>query len=305
MTVSCKYLDQVKLLVEILPYVSEEPRFALKGGTAINLFYREMPRLSVDIDLTWLPVGDRSDSLRYINNAFNRIVELVKRNDPKIKAMLTLAQNNNPKLYVERGQSTIKIEASTVIRGTVLPSHIMAISTTASRQFKKITMRVVSFEDAYGGKICAALDRKHPRDLFDIMVLYENEQISETLFNVFMVYLASSSRPIHELLSPTKPVQEDCYDSRFKGIDNRKTPLSTLIDTGYQLHEDIRSRLTGSIATFLLSLHDAEPDFGLIGLPNAIQLPAVRWKQYNLKKLLHINPQKHAEQRRALENLII
>lgn len=57
------YEAQVALLVRILPYVAKEEVFALKGGTAINLFYRDFPRLSVDIDLTYLPMKDRSDSL--------------------------------------------------------------------------------------------------------------------------------------------------------------------------------------------------------------------------------------------------
>jgi predicted nucleotidyltransferase component of viral defense system len=52
------YRKQVKLLIRILPFIAEEDCFALKGGTAINLFVRNMPRLSVDIDLTYLPVLD-------------------------------------------------------------------------------------------------------------------------------------------------------------------------------------------------------------------------------------------------------
>ncbi len=69
------------------------------------------------------------------------------------------------------------------------------------------------------------------------------------------------------------------------------------------LYADIRSRLEGRIAAFLLSLHDAEPDFGLIGLPEAAKLPAVRWKLLNLEKLRQANPRKHDAQRTALENL--
>jgi hypothetical protein len=53
-----RYAERVKLLVEILPTLAKEKRFALKGGTAINLFEHDLPRLSIDIDLTWLPLGD-------------------------------------------------------------------------------------------------------------------------------------------------------------------------------------------------------------------------------------------------------
>jgi len=63
------YYQQVVLLLDVLPIVGQETCFALKGGTAINLFVRNLPRLSVDIDLTYLPVQDRTTSLREVGSA--------------------------------------------------------------------------------------------------------------------------------------------------------------------------------------------------------------------------------------------
>ena len=76
-----------------------------------------------------------------------------------------------------------------------------------------------------------------------------------------------------------------------------------LAETGRRLHADIGSRLHGDVAAFLLSLHDAEPNFRLLGLPDAADLPAVRWKLVNLQRLRDTNPGKHAAQRAALERL--
>jgi predicted nucleotidyltransferase component of viral defense system len=59
-----RYRKQVQLLVRVLPLVDVETCFALKGGTAINLFYRELPRLSVDIDLLYIPRDDRDTALK-------------------------------------------------------------------------------------------------------------------------------------------------------------------------------------------------------------------------------------------------
>lgn len=73
------YAAQVALLVRALPLVADEPHFALKGGTAINLFYRDMPRLSVDIDLTYLPLDDRTTALANISDAFGRLVDRAPR----------------------------------------------------------------------------------------------------------------------------------------------------------------------------------------------------------------------------------
>jgi len=77
------YKKQVRLLLDVLPEVGKEECFAMHGGTAINLFVRDMPRLSVDIDLTYIPIEERSESLKGINDALIRIkgrIETIKQN---------------------------------------------------------------------------------------------------------------------------------------------------------------------------------------------------------------------------------
>ena len=81
-----RYLAQVGLLLTVLPEIARETAFALKGGTAINLFYRDLPRLSVDLDLTWLPVADRRSSLREIDAALDRITAAIARRYPRFGA---------------------------------------------------------------------------------------------------------------------------------------------------------------------------------------------------------------------------
>ncbi len=88
METSEPYRRQVALLVRILPFVVEEDCFAVKGGTAINLFLRDLPRLSVDIDLTYLPVADRATSLAEIDNAMKRIA--IRISDSLSKTRFTL-----------------------------------------------------------------------------------------------------------------------------------------------------------------------------------------------------------------------
>ena len=72
------FYRQVVLLVELLPLVAREPCFALKGGTAINLFIRNLPRLSVDIDLTYLPIQERDNSLAHIDDALRRLGSMIE-----------------------------------------------------------------------------------------------------------------------------------------------------------------------------------------------------------------------------------
>ena len=299
-----RYLAQVRLLANVLPNVAAETAFALKGGTAINLFYRNMPRLSVDIDLTWLPAGDRSSSLREIDSTLNRIATSIIHRNPDVTARpVGGGGNGGTRIVVTRGRVQIKIETSPVARGAVLPARTMMASDSVTEQFGFIEMKVLSFEDLYAGKLVATLDRQHPRDLFDVKLLYENEGLTDDLFRVFMVYVAGSRRPMHELLAPAAPLPDGWYDNEFAGMTRDAVSPEALIETGRRLREDIGKRLTGGIATFLLSLHDADPDFALIGLPAAAELPAVRWKVINLERLKQANPDKHAAQRNALENL--
>ena len=300
-----RYVAQVRLLVDMLPEVAAESDFALKGGTAINLFYRNLPRLSVDIDLTWLPVADRTASLREIDSALNRIVTSTNRNKPRITVIRPMGGgNNDTKILVRRDRVQIKIETSPVARGTVFPPKQMEASESVMEQFGFVESHVLAFEDLYAGKLVAALDRQHPRDLFDVKLLYENEGLTDKLFRTFLVYVSGSRRPMHELLAPVLPYWGDRYETEFTGMTRNPVSSEALLETGRYLHSDIRARLAGRVADFLLSLHDAQPDFGLIGLPEAVELPSVRWKLLNLENLKTTNPVKHAMQRNALEQLL-
>ena len=92
-----RYVAQVRLLVDVLPDIAKESAFALKGGTAINLFYRDMPRLSVDVDLTWLPVGDPSrprDSSRSAVRGFDRLSAVDAGRRPALRPLHPVRANS-------------------------------------------------------------------------------------------------------------------------------------------------------------------------------------------------------------------
>ena len=299
-----RYVAQARLLVAVLPDIAKEPAFALKGGTAINLFYRDMPRLSVDVDLTWLPDGDRASALNGIGTALDRIGARIAARNPRFTVHgIAGGGGSHTRIVVRRDRVQIKIETSPVARGTVFPAQPMVASEAVAAQFGFVEANVLAFEDLYAGKLVAALDRQHPRDLFDVKLLYENEGLTDDLFRVFMVYVAGSRRPMHELLTPSTQARDETYDEEFAGMTRVTAPREALVEAARRLYEDIGSRLTGSVASFLVSLHDAEPDFGLIGLSEASELPAVRWKLVNLKRLKRANPGKHSAQRDALERL--
>lgn len=114
------YEARVAMLVRILPHIAEEDTFALKGGTAINLFYRDLPRLSVDIDLTYLPVKDRAESLAEINEAMDRIATAIEHgirgaHTQRIKG----GGGGATRVLARLNGAEIKIETSPVSRGVV------------------------------------------------------------------------------------------------------------------------------------------------------------------------------------------
>jgi hypothetical protein len=298
------YAEQVRLLVQSLPIIARESVFALKGGTAINLFYRDMPRLSVDIDLTYLPIEDRATSLRGIDEALGRIVDGLSQGHRDMRIQrIAGGGNNETRILIGNGRAQIKIETSPVMRGTVIPPRLMQVAEAVEDEFGFAEMQVLSFEDLFGGKLHAALDRTHPRDLYDVKLLYDHEGLTYDLFRVFLVYVACSGRPMHELLGADRPSQTDLYTQEFAGMARDPVSLEQLEEARERLVSDIRDRLRGNVAAFLLSLHDAQPDFNLIGLPQAEDLPDVRWRCLNLERLKSDNPDKHAEQRLRLEAL--
>lgn len=196
-----RYTTQVRLLVRALPLIAEESAFALKGGTAINLFHRDMPRLSVDADLVYLPKKARQESLAEMRMALERIMQRAERRIPGASIRIS-QQPEELRLLLQQGTATVKVETSPVIRGTVHPPVIGRIRPSVEEEFGFAEMATVTFEDLYAGKLVAALDRQHPRDLYDVKLLLDNEGISNELFRTFLVYVASSSRPPHELLAP-------------------------------------------------------------------------------------------------------
>ena len=205
---------------------------------------------------------------------------------------------------VQRGATTVKVETSPVTRGVVFEPEIKRVAPAVEDEFGFAETRLVAFEDLYAGKLHAALDRQHPRDLFDVKLLYENEGITDDLFRAFLIYVASSGRPPHELLNPNLTPLSNVYEAEFSGMTVDAVSVADLEHVRVRLIKDVRSRLTGNAARFLRTLVDGEPDFDAIDLASAADLPAVQWKLQNILKLRDTNLEKHAAQSKSLKALL-
>jgi len=298
------YLAQVRLLMRLLPVVSTESAFALKGGTAINLFYRDMPRLSVDIDLAYLPIEERATSLHAIDAAFDRIMAQINKLPGVTATRIAGGGGGDTRILANADGVTVKIETSPVMRGAIGKPRLMRTTDAVEDAFGFVATNVLAFDDLYAGKLHAALDRQHPRDLFDIKLLYDNEGLTDDLFRVFLVYAACSSRPMHELLAPNEKDIAEGFAHEFAGMTAEPVNINALLSVRKRMIDDIQARLNGNAAEFLRTLQAAEPDFTLIGLPQAADLPAIKWKLLNLKKLMIDNPDKYRAQSEALNAII-
>jgi len=289
------YRAQVDLLLQVLPYVAKEEIFALKGGTAINLFVRKMPRLSVDIDLTYLPVDSRENALRNIEKALTRIKADIRKNIPEVTVHpVPLNDGTDVKLNCQSRDAQIKIEVNTITRGIIFPTELMPVVDSVQDEFGKFAaINVVSFAELYGGKICAAVDRQHPRDLFDIKLLLENEGLTDVIWEGFKIGLISHYKPISELLSPILKDQKPAFETQFAGMTLEPFTYNDYESTRKTLIEIIQQRLTDDDKKFLLSFETGMPKWDLLPYELIKKLPAVKWKLLNIQKLKEANPKKH------------
>ncbi|MBN2715298.1 MAG: nucleotidyl transferase AbiEii/AbiGii toxin family protein [Deltaproteobacteria bacterium] len=294
-----EYTNQVQLLLRVLPIVNRQSCFALKGGTAINMFARNMPRLSVDIDLAYLQLKERNTALAEIADSIEAIAWAIEQEMPELKVQ---RKSKSYKLLVVAPTAQIKIEPNTVFRGAIHEPSLAVLCDNAQEEFEQfVKCNMLSIADLYGSKICAALDRQHPRDLFDVHLMLEKIGLTDDIRTAFVIYLAGHPRPIAEILQPNEQPLEDIFAKQFAGMSREPVELETLIQTRRQIVELIQSDLSNSERRFLLSLKQGTPDWQLLPVPHLAQLPAIQWKLRNIERM---PKDKHAESLQKLQRVL-
>lgn len=278
------YKDQVSLLLEAIGPVFTDKRLGLKGGTAINLFILDMPRLSVDIDVVYLPVTGRDEFIQDIEDVFQGIIHRLKI----YKTSLLRTKDNLPRqLIIENEKASVKIDVNLVVRGSVYDTKDLVLCKSAEEEFEKsVKVQCLSFEDIYAGKFCAALDRQHPRDIYDVHLFFQNFELTEKLKKAFIIYLLSGNRPIHEVLVPNLLDQKGVFEREFYGMTRK-------INFTYEDFERIRlslvDRIKGSLTEqdkkFLIEFNQGNPRWDLLNVQNAEYLPGIKWKLLNIEKM--------------------
>lgn len=298
-----EYLDVVRLLVRVAPAIFAEPGFALKGGTAINLFVRDLPRLSVDLDLVFTDYRlGREAALAAISTAVGGMAARVGKLGLQVHVP-SRTEGEEAKLFIRQGRIEVKVEINQVLRGTIHPVVMTRMVPAARDQLKAdLRLPLLAPEELYGGKLVAALDRNHPRDWFDVMLMLKQEGITPAIRHCFVAYLAAHNRPPHEVLfGPVKSLV-DSFDREFSGMTSREVSLAELEDVQRTVRDELPKQLDVAERRFLVSLASNAPDWALIDIPHLKDMPAIRWKLANLERLQHENKAKFAEQSAALRD---
>lgn len=290
------YKKQVGLLVEVLPVLNQFNKiFALKGGTAINLFHSNMPRLSVDIDLAYIKPNNREKAYAEINKNLMKMKELISDFGFKVDIK---DSDSVLKLIVMNRQTgaEIKIEPNYVIRTMLYPNLTMSLCANAVAMFNmEYEISTLSKADLYAGKIAAALSRRHPRDLFDVKQLLMQGSFGLELLNAVVVYLSANSRPIHELLNPEPNLTnlELAYKNQFQGMTlDSECTIELLKDTYMQLLDVLHSVLQDNHRKFIMSVVSNDIDYDLLaGISEKTlqNFTGLSWKLLNIANLQKTN----------------
>ncbi len=299
------YADTVRLLLTAAPDVFANDIFAMKGGTAINLFVQDMPRLSVDIDVVYTPwQTPRELALKAIGDELDAIAGRLGR-----LGLVTRKVNSrdlgDTKLLIENAEAQVKVEVNVVFRGTVLPIERRSLSPKTADLFSvALELPVLAPAELYGSKLVAAMDRQHPRDLFDALKMFESGGLSDAAVECFVTYLAGHNRPTHEVLFGNEKDIAHEYHQLFVGMTTEPVSLDAVLEARARLREELPRRLTGQHKQFLTGLARAQPDWTLLQCSHASELPALRWKLGNLQTFSQRRPADFEKQAATLEVLL-
>lgn len=294
-----EYARKVEILLRMIPLVTEEGVFAVHGGSAINLFVRNLPRYSVDIDLTYIPLEDRTSSLAHINEHLSDIAAKAQK---AFRGMHIVPKPDICKLLCEYQGRQIKIEVNQTKRGIIGGNVVrMPVCDKAQEEFGLYCETdIVPLTQLYGGKIAAALSRQHPRDLFDVKYMeYPIEKTREGL----LFCLLGSDRPIRESFAPSLIDQRDALANQFEGMTDPPFIYEEFEQTRAKLISDVNALMTQDDKAFLLSFESAEPDWSRFEFGYFQDYPSVKWKLQNLLRLSSTNPDKMKSEVKKLEHV--
>jgi len=263
----------------------------------IREFIISCDNFSIDIDLTYLPLKNRDESLQEINNCLLTLKQQIEKAIPGIRVV------HKPaiwKLLCTKGGAMVKIEVNGIKRGIIGSIEDRTLCEKAQKEFKMgCVARIVPFSLLYGGKIAAALSRQHPRDLFDCK--YMGIESFDDVKNGLIFYLLGSDKPLIESLQPNPLDQKQALKNQFQGMSDVPFDYADFEATRKELIEKVNQNLTNTDKEFLISYESGVPDWEKCCAGDLSGYPSIQWKLKNIRTLKETNPSKFSE---GVEKLI-
>jgi hypothetical protein len=246
-----------------------------------------LPRLSIDIDLAYIGFESRKEAFANINNALEAIRKRLIKNG--IMAEIRRFEDGIEKMFCKKDEIEIKVKPNYDRRGYIYEPEMMLISSKINEIYKVgIDMQLLAIPELYGGKFHAAVIRQHPRDLFDMRILLQNEGITSEIKKSFIENILTDKGTPYEMLAPNEQDRKEVFEKKFVGME-------TNVDFSYEKHQEtframmnaLHQSFTENDKKFLISFFSLEPKWDLVNIPNMEKLPAVKWKIINLEKMPH------------------
>jgi hypothetical protein len=228
-----------------------------------------------------------------------RIKESLEVSHPTVRVQ---HKANTCKLLLDREGVSVKVEVNMGGRGLLGQPERVPLCDAAQDAFDVFCdMILVPRGQLYGGKLCAALDRQHPRDLFDVKLLLDNEGLSDEIRQGLVYGLLCSNRPTHEMLEPNLLDQRSAFENQFEGMSFREFTYDDFQQVRDNLIQRVRQSLTAQDKVFLLSVNRLNPDWSIYDYE---AFPSVKWKLLNLAHFKKTNPKAHQSQLALLEQIL-
>ena len=242
-------------------------------------------RWPTHLDLCYLPLTPRDQALTDISIFLKELSK--KSNDIGFKTReKKTSEGHESTLYVRSNTAEVKVEINLVVRGSVEQPVLRSLVPKAVEMFERDSeMLCLDANDLFGGKICAALDRQHPRDFFDLHMFFNHFSYTHALHQTFIVYLLSSKRPISELIKPNLLDIKPTYESHFEGMTSLDITCETLEETRNKIFEMTSTFFNENEKEFILSFKSGEPKWDLFPIKKTQDFPSVKWKLHNIRSM--------------------
>ena len=296
------YERRATVAMRLLPYVAPATMFVLKGGTAINMFIRNMERLSVDIDLSLLSRVGWPQAYEDIQGGLMQIAKHIKDNVKGVKVDFVPMRKKEwiTQLNVTADGVTIKIEAAQGMPGCVHAPTLLGTQPKVSERFGYTEMQTASFEDVYAEKIVAALSRSTGRDLFDMMKLFENEGVSDSVKSTFIVHLLADKKLVPQVITPKTDDITATFHKKFKGMTDYDVDIKDIERARDRTHTEMVVNMAEAHKQTILDYYSLKPDWSKIGLPQAAEMPAIQRRLDYLKTLTPEDRAAHIKEIKAV-----